>query len=163
MSSPPTFMKVMNTLKRRVARGTQGVSIEEMQQAAGQVLADHTTKLRDGMLAAIDDSREMIVRWKASGDVGALLAKLTVMASQAEEQGRIYGNALLTEVGARLSTFMTLLKAASSAKPNAKAIIAIELHLDAMIVALDQAASDKVDEPGRLLLKNLELTQRIIG
>ena len=163
MSSPPIFMKVANTLKRRAGRG-RGASVEEMQQAAGQVMADHTTKLRDDVLAAIADSREMLAHWKAGGKVGALVAKLTVMATEAEDQGRIYGNLLLTEVGARLSTFMALFsKAASTGKPSVKATIAIGLHLDAMIVAIDQGGRDKIDESGENLLKNLELTQRTIG
>lgn len=163
MSSSPIFMKVANTLKRRAGRG-RGTSIEDMREAAGQVMADHTTKLREDMLAAIADSREMLAQWKAGGEVGALIAKLTVMASEAEDQGRIYGNQLLTEVGTRLSTFMGLFsKAASASKPSAKATIAIGLHLDAMIVAIDQGPRDKIDESAQHLLKNLELTQRTIG
>lgn len=160
-SSKPVFMNVANTLKRRAQRG-RGVTIEEMQQAAGQVLESHTTKLRDVMLAAIADSREMINQWRAGGDHKALVAKLVVMAAEAQDQGRIYGNRLLTEVGTRLGAFMNLLSSATDHAPNAKATIAIQLHLDAMIVALDRPQHDKIDEAGQVLLSNLELTQRTI-
>src|SRR5262245_32769642 len=123
-------MNAANTLKRRAQRG-RGFTIEEMQQAAGQVLEEHTTKLRDTMLAAIADSREMIKQWRAGGDYKALVEKLVVMAAEAEGQGRIYGNRLLTEVGTRLGKFMSMLANASTT-PSAKSTTAIELHLDAM-------------------------------
>ena len=161
-SSKPVIMNVANTLKRRAQRG-KGVTIEEMQRVAGEVLESHSTKLRDTMMAAIADSREMINHWRAGGDHKALVEKLTVMADEAQDQGRIYGNRLLAEVGARLSAFMSLLaRAAKDAAPNAKAAIAIQLHLDAMMVAIDRPQHDKIDEAGQVLLSNLELTQRTI-
>ena len=161
-SSKPVIMNVANTLKRRAQRG-KGITIEEMQRVAGEVLESHTTKLRDTMMAAIADSREMIKQWRAGGDQKALVEKLAVMADEAQDQGRIYGNRLLTEVGARLETFMSLLaSAAKTAAPNAKATIAIQLHLDAMMVAIDRPQHDKIDEAGQVLLSNLELMQRTI-
>lgn len=161
-SSKPVIMHVNNTLKRRAQRG-KGVTIEEMQRVAGEVLETHTNKLRDTMLAAIADSREMITQWRAGGDCKALVEKLVVMAEEAQDQGRIYGNCLLTEVGVRLGQFMSLLAAAAgSSGPNPKAAIAIQLHLDAMIVALDSAQPDKIDEKGQVLLSNLELTQKTV-
>lgn len=159
-TTKPVLVNAANTLKRRAERG-RGITIAELQQAAGQVLKSHTTKLRDTMLAAVSDSREMIKQWRAGDDYKALVQKLVVMSGEAEDQGRIYGNRLLTEVGLRLGTFMSLLQNAS-ATPSAKSTTAIELHLDAMMVALDRPAHDKIDEVGQVLLSNLELTQRTI-
>jgi hypothetical protein len=162
-SNQPTFIKVTNTLKRRAARG-HGVSIEEMKNAADQVMADHTAMLREATLRAIAESREAIAAWKAGGDNAELVKKLASMALEAEDQGNVLGNPLLREVGTRLNTFMTLFaKLPATSTPNKKAIMAIELHLDAMLVAIEKGPHDAVEEASMVLLSNLELTQRTIG
>lgn len=163
MTGQPTFIKVTNTLKRRAQRGV-GVSIEEMKNAADQVMADHTAMLRDATLNAISESREAIVAWKAGGDNAGLVRKLKSMALEAEDQGNVLGNPLLTQVGGRLNAFMTLFsKLPSQSTPNKKAIIAIELHLDAMLVAIEKGPHDAIDDSSLVLLSNLELTQRTLG
>ena len=159
----PTFITVANTLKRRACRGP-GLSVEDMQRTAGEVIEEQNNRLREEMQGAIADSREMVQRWKAGGEVGALVAKLNEMAGAAQDQGRTFGNPLLTEVGTKLGVFMALFsQAASSAKPSAKATIAIGLHLDAMVAAINQGQSDRIDDAGRVLLQNLELTQRTLA
>jgi hypothetical protein len=159
----PTFIKVANTLKRRAQRG-HGVSIEEMKNAADQVLADHTAMLRDATLDAITASREAIATWKAGGDNADLVLKLASMALEAEDQGNVLGNPLLKEVGTRLGAFMTLFsKFPAASKPNTKAIMAIELHLDAMLVAIERGPHETLEDSALVLLSNLELTQRTIS
>jgi hypothetical protein len=153
------FIKFPNTLKHRAERG-RGVTIEDMLQAADQVLESHTKSGRDQMLAAIFDARATVANWKIGSHREALISKLHAMAHEAESQGRVLGNPLLTEVGTRLAAFVSLL-AEGRAAPDAKATIAIALHLDAMVVALDRR-QDAVDEVGRTLLDNLELTRHTI-
>lgn len=163
LPSQPVFIKVANTLKRRAQRG-HGVSIEDMKNAADQVLADHTAMLRDATLNAIAESREAIAAWKAGGDNADLVQKLASMALEAEDQGNVLGNPLLTEVGKRLGAFMTLFSnLPATSKANTKAIIAIELHLDAMLVAIEKGPHETVEESAHVLLSNLELTQRTVG
>jgi hypothetical protein len=165
MTSPTQaiFMHIHNTLKRRTQRG-RGLTLEEMQQAAGEVLEGHTTSLSDQLLIDIADSRKTIDEWTPGQNCAALVSKLSQMASKSEEQGRVFGNRLLTEVGVRLSQFMAhLSNAASASAPSRKAMIAIKLHLDAMIVALDgRGKRDAIDEAGKILLSNLELTHQTI-
>lgn len=153
------FVKVPNTLKRRAEQG-RGVALEDMVKAADQVLETHTKTGRDHMLAAILNARAAVADWRSGGDREDLIAQLRVMAKEAESQGRILGSPLLTEVSTRLGTFVSLFEKCGPA-PDPKATIAIALHLDAMVVALDRRR-DEVDEPGRTLLANLELTQRTI-
>ena len=162
-SGQPTFIKVANTLQRRAARG-HGVSLEEMKTAADQVMADHTDMLREATLKAIAESREAIAAWKAGGDNAKLVQKLAAMALEAEEQGNVLGNPLLREVGTHLNAFMTLFaKLPPASTPNKKAILAIELHLDAMLVAIEKGPHDAIEDSVAVLLTNLELTQRTIG
>jgi hypothetical protein len=155
------FVRVDNALKRRAERAP-GVTIEEMLKAADQVLEVHSANGRDHMLAAIAEARNAIEHWKVSGDRAALVAKLTAMAAEGEGQGRVLGNPLLTEVSTRLATFVALFARAAVTAPDAKAAVAIALHLDAMIVALDGRPKPAIDEPGRTLLTNLELTRRTL-
>jgi len=163
MTGQPTFIKVANTLQRRAARG-HGVSLEEMKTAADQVMADHTDMLREATLKAIAESREAIVAWKAGGDNAELVQKLTGMALEAQDQGNVLGNPLLAQVGDRLSTFMSLFsKLPLQSSPNKRAIMAIELHLDAMLVAIEKGPHAAVEESGKVLISNLELTQRTIA
>ena len=165
MSSNPqaVFIKVANTLKRRAARG-KGMSVDQLQEVAARVMTDHAATLREAMLGSIAESRDIIARWKAGGDHAALAGKLAAMATQAEDQGTVFGNPLLHEVGKRLASFVALFaKSGSAANPSAKAIIALELHLDAMLVAIEQGQHDTIADSGQTLLRNLELTQRTIG
>ena len=165
MTSPKAiFMQVHNTLKRRTERARGGLTMEQMQQAAGGVVEQHTASLSDLLRTDIADSRKAIDEWKPGHDSAALVAKLGQMAVKSEEQGRVFGNRLLTEVGVRLTRFMARFSsAASAAAPGMKAMIAIKLHLDAMIVALDgRGQRDTVDEAGQVLLNNLELTHQTI-
>src|SRR5262245_53950576 len=105
-----------------------------MMNAADQVMADHTAQLREATLHAIAQSREAIAAWKAGGDNAELVQKLASMALEAEDQGNVLGNPLLTQVGDRLKTFMALFsKLPAQSTPNKKAIMSIELHLDAML------------------------------
>jgi hypothetical protein len=159
-SEKPVFVKPANTLKRRAERG-RGVAIEEMMQAADQVLEAHTTSGREQLLAVIADTRAAIVEWQNGGERAAVVAKLHAMASEGESQGHVLGNPLLTEVSTRLGGFVSLLAKASHDAKDAKAAMATALHLDAMIVALDRKC-DAIDDEGQTLLSNLELTQRTI-
>lgn len=162
-SGQPTFIKVINTLKRRAQRG-RGASIEEMCAAANQVLSDHTAGLRTATLSAIAESRQAIAAWKVGGDNAILVKNLATMALEAEDQGNVLGNPLLVQVGTRLGTFITLFsKLPPQSAPNRKAIIAIELHLDAMLVAIDKGSHDTIEDSALVLLSDLELTQRTIG
>jgi hypothetical protein len=159
----PVFIKVANTLRRRAQRG-HGISIEEMKNAADQVLADHSAMLRDATLNAITESREAIAAWRAGGDNADLVQKLASMALEAEDQGNVLGNPLLAEVGKRLGAFMTLFSNLPLAsKANTKAILAIELHLDAMLVAIERGPHETIEDSALILLSNLELTQRTIS
>jgi predicted signal transduction protein with EAL and GGDEF domain len=159
-SEKAVFVKPANTLRRRAERG-RGVAIEEMMQAADQVLEAHTASGRDELLAAIAEARAAIVDWRRGGDRATLVAKLGAMASEGESQGHVLGNPLLTEVSTRLGAFVSLLAKAVHEATDAKAATATALHLDAMIVALERK-KDGIDEEGQTLLSNLELTQRTI-
>ena len=159
-SEKNTFVKPANTLKRRAARG-RGIAIEEMVQAADQVLEAHTTSGREELLAAIAEARTAIAEWEAGGGHAIVVDRLRAMANEGESQGHVLGNLLLSEVSARLSAFVSLLAKASPEARDGKAATATALHLDAMIVALDRRP-DAIDEEGQSLLSNLELTQRTI-
>ena len=159
----PVFITAMNTLKRRAQRGP-GMSIEEMQQAADQILLEHAAKIREDTLSLIVETKETITAWKNGTDNTILIQKLTVMAQAAEDQGTVIGNPLLTEVGKRLNAFTFLFaKSMAHSVPNQKAIVAIELHLDAMMVAIDPRQSASIEDSGLVLLQNLELTQRTVA
>ena len=159
-SEKAIFVKPANTLKRRAERG-RGVAIEEMMQAADQVLEAHTTSGREQLLAVIADTRAAIVEWQNGGERATVVVKLQALASEGESQGHVLGNPLLTEVSTRLGGFVSLLAKASHDTKDAKVAMATALHLDAMIVALDRK-SDAIDDEGQTLLSNLELTQRTI-
>ena len=162
-SGRPVFIKVMNTLKRRAQRG-RGASIEEMCAAANQVLSDHTADSRDATLGAIAESRQAIAAWKVGGNNAILVQNLARMAREAEDQGNVLGNPLLAQVGTRLNTFVTLFsRLPPEAAPNRKAIMAIELHLDAMLVAIDKGQHDTIEDSALVLLSDLELTRRTIS
>jgi hypothetical protein len=161
-SGQPVFIKVMNTLKRRALRG-RGASIEEMCAAADQVLSDHTAGSRNTTLDAIAESRQAIAAWKVGGNNAILVQNLATMAREAEDQGNVLGNPLLAQVGTRLSTFITLFsRLPPQSAPNRKAIVAIELHLDAMLVAIDKGQHYEIEDAALVLLSDLELTQRTI-
>lgn len=161
MSSQAVFIKVQNTLKRRAQRG-RGLTVEQMQKAAGEVVEGHKTKLRDELLAAIAGSRAVIDEWRAGQDLANLVTELFSMAAEAEEHGAIFGNRLLSEVGAKLRMLMSRFSSAAASTPSDKALTSIRLHLDAMNVALDRPQADAIDEAGQRLLNNLELTHRTI-
>jgi hypothetical protein len=159
-SEKVVYVKPANTLRRRAERG-RGIALEEMMQAADQVLDAHSSSGREELLAAIAEARAAIGEWQRGGDRATLATKLSAMASEGESQGHVLGNPLLTEVSARLGAFVSLLAKASHEAKDAKAIMATTLHLDAMVVALDRK-QDGIDEEGQTLLSNLELTQRTI-
>ena len=162
-SDQPVFIKVMNTLKRRAQRG-RGTSIKEMCAAADRVLSDHTADSRDATLGAIAESRQAIAAWKVGGNNEILVQNLAKMAREAEDQGNVLGNPLLTQVGTRLGTFVRLFsRMPPLAAPNRNAVAAIELHLDAMLVAIDKGPHDMNEDSALELLRDLELTQRTIS
>ena len=162
MSSQAVFIKVQNTLMPRARRG-RGLTVEEMQKAAGEVVEGHKTKFRDELLEAIAGSRAAIDAWRPGRGLAGLVSELFAMAAKAEEHGAIFGNRLLSEVGVKLTKLTSRFSSAAAAStPSDKAMTSIRLHLDAMTVALDRAQADTIDEAGQRLLNNLELTHRTI-
>ena len=163
MSAPEktTFIRIANTLKRRAHRG-RGATIEDMRQAAEQVLANHSASGRERLLATIADARAAIDRWSAGGNRTALGATLNALTGDAQSQGQILGIRLLIEVADRLAAFVSLLSNSAAGAADAKVATAIALHLDAMIVAVDGNQKAAIDKAGNTLLRNLQLTQRTI-
>jgi len=154
------LIKAANPLLPRARRG-RGLTVEDMVRAAEQALESHGANARARMLAAIADARAAIARRTDGAERAALIAKLAAMAGEGEAQGRVLGNPLLADVSARLGAFVALFAKTGVAAPDAKAATALALHLDAMIVALDRR-QDALDDEGRTLLDNLELTERTI-
>lgn len=159
-ASPVVFVNIHNTLKRRAERAP-GISVEEMLRAANEVIEAHRANGQQRLRDAVLEARTAINQANMAVDRGALMQKLTKLAAETEEHGRILGNALLAEIGVRLAGFLALLvKAVDGAQ--SKAVAALGLHLDAMIVALDGPQMNDVDEAGWTLLRNLELTRSTI-
>lgn len=158
--SPVVFVNIHNTLKRRAERAP-GISVEEMLRAANEVIETHRTNGQQRLRDAVVEARTALDRANMADGRGALAQKLTKLAAETEEHGRILGNALLAEIGVRLAGFLALLaKATGGLQP--KSVAALGLHLDAMIVALDGPQMNDVDEAGWTLLRNLELTRSTI-